>query len=379
MRRAVRAGEGSIQPEVIVVSDRGDGSAATIEAVSRHFDCLGVRPGGDVGDADAVFAILVDASLDSGETVAHLRGLRARCPVGLQLIVLMRADDRRSRVQGQAVGGSMFLHPGIEPQAVVGRLLQLAAARAHGVDDRMRAAVLGAQAACTALANIFEAANAGSRIDGAVVETGTRIVLEAIEQGGIANWLDAVRAYDDRIYQHSVMVAGLAAAFAGTLGFSAADRLRLTRAALVHDVGKAKIPISILRKPGRLEPYEMSIVRTHPILGHEMLKQAGVTDPAMLEVARKHHERLDGSGYPEGLKGDQIGDFVRLVAVCDVYAALVAPRPPRPSFDIASALAELDREAAEGRLEEAIVAVFSRTFAPEPSRSEPATYGISPR
>jgi putative nucleotidyltransferase with HDIG domain len=368
-----------MQPEVIVVSDRDDGSAATVEAVSHHFDCLGLRPGEDLGDAQAVFAILVDASLDSGDTVAHLRSLRARCPAGLQLIVMMRTDDRRSRVQGQSMGGSMFLHPGIEPRAVAGRLLQLAAARSHGVDDGMRAAVLGAQAACAALANIFEAANAGHRIDGVVIETGTRIVLEAIEQGGIANWLDAVRAYDDRIYQHSVMVAGLAAAFAGTLGFSAADRLRLTRAALVHDVGKAKIPISILRKAGRLEPYELSIVRTHPVLGHEMLKQAGVTDPAMLEVAKKHHERLDGSGYPEGLKGDQIGDFVRLVAVCDVYAALVAPRPPRPSFDIASALAELDREAAEGRLEAAIVAVFARTFAPEPPPSQPAAYGISPR
>lgn len=368
-----------MQPEVIVVSDRSDASAATVEAVSRHFHCIPVRSGDKVDDVDAIFAIVVDASLDSGEMVAQLRGLRGRCPVGAQLIVMMRADDRRSRVQAQSMGGSMFLHPGIEPQAVAGRLLQLAAARAHGVDDRMRAAVLGAQAACAALANIFEAANAGRRIDGAVVETGTRVVLEAIEQGGIANWLDAVRAYDDRIYQHSVMVAGLAAAFASTLGFSAADRLRLTRAALVHDVGKAKIPISILRKAGRLEPYELSIVRTHPVLGHEMLKQAGVTDPAMLEVAKKHHERLDGSGYPEGLKGDQIGDFVRLVAVCDVYAALVAPRPPRPSFDIPAALAELDREAAEGRLERAIVAVFARTFAPEPGRPEPAPYGLAPR
>lgn len=363
-----------MQPEVIVVSDRDDASASTVEEVSRHFSCVVVRPGDEVEDTQAVFAILLDASIEVGETVAYLRGLRSRCPVGLQLIVKMRVDDRRSRVQAQALGGSMFLHPGIEPQGVSGRLLQLAAARSHGMDDGKRAAVLGAQTACAALANIFEAANAGRRIDAALIETGTRVVLEAIERGGIANWLDAVRAYDDRIYQHSVMVAGLAAAFASTLGFSASDRLRLTRAALVHDVGKAKIPISILRKPGRLESYELSIVRTHPILGHEMLKQAGVTDPAMLEVARKHHERLDGSGYPDGLKGDQIGDFVRLVAVCDVYAALVAPRPPRPSYDIASALAELDREAAEGRLERAIVAVFARTFTPEPPRSEPPSF-----
>jgi HD-GYP domain-containing protein (c-di-GMP phosphodiesterase class II) len=171
------------------------------------------------------------------------------------------------------------------------------------------------------------------------------------------------------------MVAGLAAAFASTLGFAAADRLRLTRAALVHDVGKAKIPISILRKAGRLEPYEISIVRTHASLGHKMLKDAGVSDPAMLEVAMRHHERLDGSGYPDGLQGDEIGDFVRLVSVCDVYAALVAPRPPRPSYDIPSALAELEKEAAAGRLERAIVAVFALTFAPDPQPEPVAVPG----
>lgn len=364
--------------EVIVVTDRDDAGDRFREAVGRHFGCVVLRPGDEFADEGGTFALVVDMSLDVPGSVAYLRTLRAHCPAGTQILIVMRTDDRRGRVQAQAVGGTMFLHPGIEPPAVAARLLQLAVARPDGVDERMRAAVLGAQGACAALANIFEAANAGTRIDQRVVEAGTRTVLAAIEEGGIANWLDAVRAYDDRIYQHSLMVAGLAAAFASTLGFPAADRLRLTRAALVHDVGKAKIPISILRKAGRLEPYEISIVRTHASLGHQMLKDAGVSDPAMLEVAMRHHERLDGSGYPDGLQGDEIGDFVRLVSVCDVYAALVAPRAPRPSYDIPSALAELEKEAAAGRLEGAIVAMFARTFAPEPPRPEPAPYGTAP-
>lgn len=364
--------------EVIVVTDRGDGGEGFRNAVGRHFECTVLRPGDEFAEGDGAFALVVDMSLDVPASVAYMRALRARCPAGMQVLIVMRSDDRRGRVQAQAVGGSMFLHPDVEPPAVAARLLQLAVARIYGVDERMRAAVLGAQGACAALANIFEAANAGTRIDRQMVEAGTRAVLEAIEHGGIANWLDAVRAYDDRIYQHSLMVAGLAAAFASTLGFPAGDRLRLTRAALVHDVGKAKIPISILRKAGRLEPYEVSIVRTHASLGYQMLKDAGVSDPAMLDVARSHHERLDGSGYPEGLRGDEIGDFVRLVSVCDVYAALVAPRPPRPSYDIPAALAELEREAGAGRLEGAIVAMFARTFAPEPLRPEPASYGPGP-
>lgn len=357
--------------EVLVISDRSRQGEAFAAAAGRHFECVVRAPGDEVGDVGGVFAIVADVSLGAPASATFLRALKARCMAGTQLLLVMRSEDRRSRIQAQAIGGTVFFRPDVEPSAVAARLLQLSVARPDRADGRLRAAVLGAQGACAALSNIFEAAQADRAIDARMVDAGTRLVLEAIEQGGIDNWLDAVRAYDDRVYQHSLMVGGLAAAFSSTLGFAADDRLRFVRAALVHDVGKAKVPVSILKKPGRLEPHEAAIVRTHPRLGRAMLEDSGVTDPAMLEVALHHHELLDGSGYPDGLRGDQICDFVRLATVCDIFAALVCPRPPRPAFAVPEALEIIERDAAVGKLEPAIVRMFGRTFAAEPSLAEP--------
>lgn len=360
-----------MEAEVLVISDRGERGEAFAEAAGRHFECAAYAPGDEIADLRGVFAIVVDVSLDVPASVTFLRILKAKCMAGTQMLVVMRAEDRRSRIQAQSIGGTVFLRVDVEPSAIAGRLLQLAAARPDRLDGRLQAAVMGAQGACAALTNIFEAAHADRAIDTRMVEAGTRLVMDAIEHGGIANWLEAVRAYDDRIYQHSLMVGGLAAAFSTTLGFAAADRLRFVRATLVHDVGKAKIPVSILKKPGRLEPHEAAIVRTHPRLGRAMLEGSGVTDPAMLEIALHHHELLDGSGYPDGLKGDEIGDFVRLATVCDIYAALVCPRPPRAAFSVPEALEIIERDAAAGKLEPAIVRMFGRTFAAEPAHDGP--------
>ncbi|GJD91636.1 hypothetical protein BHAOGJBA_5184 [Methylobacterium hispanicum] len=357
--------------EVLVISDRPSHGEAFAAAAGRHFESVVHAPGDEVADVDGVFAIVADVGFEVPTAAIYLRSLKARCMAGTQMLVVMRAEDRLSRIQAQAIGGNVFFRVDVEASAVAARLLQLSVVRPDRLDGRLRAAVLGAQSACAALTNIFEAAQADRAIDARMVEAGTRLVLEAIEQGGISNWLDAVRAYDDRVYQHSLMVGGLAAAFSSTLGFAADDRLRFVRAALVHDVGKAKIPVSILKKPGRLEPHEAAIVRTHPRLGRAMLEDSGVTDPAMLEVALHHHELLDGSGYPDGLKGDQIGDFVRLATVCDIFAALVCPRPPRQAFSVSEALEIIEREAAAGKLEPAIVLMFGRTFAAEPSLTGP--------
>ncbi|MCJ2131436.1 HD-GYP domain-containing protein [Methylobacterium sp. E-045] len=160
------------------------------------------------------------------------------------------------------------------------------------------------------------------------VANGTEIVATAISTHGIYDWIRVVRDFDDGTHQHILLVAGLAAAFAGTLGMSITDRHRLAQAALLHDVGKIKIPVAILNKPGRLDASEMTVMRTHAIEGYRMLIGLGFDD-AMLGVVRSHHEMLDGSGYPDGLSGNSIPDFVRLITVCDVYGALIEERPYR--------------------------------------------------
>ena len=110
------------------------------------------------------------------------------------------------------------------------------------------------------------------------------------------------------------------------------DQRRLARAALLHDVGKAFIPVAILDKPDALTQEETDEMREHPRRGYEALAAQGGFPPEMLDVVLHHHEFLDGTGYPDGLSGKQISDIVRLTTIVDIYAALVENRAYRMQF-----------------------------------------------
>src|SRR6202040_665264 len=112
-------------------------------------------------------------------------------------------------------------------------------------------------------------------------------------------------------YRHCLFVTGFAVAFAQHLGMREDDQRRLARAALLHDVGKAFIPVAILDKPGALTDEEMDEIRQHPRRGYDALAAQGGFPPEMLDVVLHHHEFLDGTGYPNGLRGNQISDIVR--------------------------------------------------------------------
>ena len=153
------------------------------------------------------------------------------------------------------------------------------------------------------LGALFRAAHEGLAPTMALVEPALDPVLDAMAAGGLSRWLDTVRGYDDGTYQHCLLVAGFAANFAQHLRFPRFDQRRVMRAALVHDVGKAKIPRTILNKPGQLGEDELEVMGTHATLGFQLLKDGGECDQATLDAVRHHHEMLDGSGYPDGLRG----------------------------------------------------------------------------
>lgn len=113
---------------------------------------------------------------------------------------------------------------------------------------------------------------------------------------------------------------------------------RLTTAAALHDVGKLDTPIELLQKPGRLTSSEYNVVKQHAALGHARLLQMEETDPILLELVRHHHERWDGTGYPDGLRGEHIATGSRVFAVIDSFDAMTSHRPYR--HDIGAAAAE---------------------------------------
>lgn len=140
---------------------------------------------------------------------------------------------------------------------------------------------------------------------------------------------------------HQRRVGQLATAIAHELNLPEQVIEGLSVAAVIHDVGKLNIPSEILSKPGRLTDLEFSVIKQHAEAGYGILKEINFPWP-VADIVRQHHERLDGSGYPHGLRGDAIRIEARILAVADVIEAMAAHRPYRPSLGIDAALAEIE-------------------------------------
>ena len=303
-----------------------------------------------------VRAVLSDTGLNRSATIATLRRQLDRLKVNHPpYLCLLHDETSRTRVQASALGATHFLRA----DAPEGQLLA-AVSGLIGASIPARSELQPSVAAAdAAMSRIFDAARGGGVVDPGLIATGTKFVEQAVRAVGITEWLEVVWRFDDVTHQHCLLVAGLAAGFARSLGLGERDCERLTQAAILHDIGKAKIPESILNKPGALDPEERRIMQQHPSYGHAMLVGSGFSDE-MLGVVRWHHEYLDGSGYPDGLKGSQIPDLVRLVSVCDVYGALIERRPYKPPISAGRAYGIL--EDLKGKLDSDLVRAF-RPFA----------------
>ncbi len=149
---------------------------------------------------------------------------------------------------------------------------------------------------------------------------------------------------DSNDYEHATRVGALARRIAEALGLGSQFAALIRETAALHDVGKIVIPDSILRKPGPLTPEEVAVMRTHTTVGAEMFGTVTASETIAMAatIARSHHERWDGTGYPDGLAGEEIPIAARIVAVADVYDALVTNRPYRAALSETEAVNEID-------------------------------------
>jgi putative nucleotidyltransferase with HDIG domain len=191
----------------------------------------------------------------------------------------------------------------------------------------------------------------------ATLELEVKVGTELEQVDTIAALAAAVEARDENTKGHNLRVAELAVQIGRAMELPNETLRTLARAGLLHDVGKIGIPDSILSKPGSLEPGEWTIIKKHPELGHEILSRVDrLRREAQIVVA--HHERLDGSGYPRGLRGQQIPLEARILAVADTYDVLVSDRPYRKAFDRERAYRILREECGTHLWEPAVRALF---------------------
>ena len=179
----------------------------------------------------------------------------------------------------------------------------------------------------------------------------------------IQGWSQALELRDKETEGHARRVTERTVQLAQLVGVPAADLEHVRRGTLLHDIGKMGIPDAILLKPGKLTEAEWVIMRRHPMLAYEMLSSIAYLRPA-LDIPHYHHEKWDGTGYPDGLKGEQIPLYARIFAIVDVYDALTNDRPYRPAWTPAQTLEYIRAESGK-HFDPAIVEAFLNLLARE--------------
>ncbi len=247
--------------------------------------------------------------------------------------------------KGLDVEISGVTHEEVEAQ-VEAELGEIAAPEAPPPRVSMAEEIERAAKICTkskeAVVSMFQEVRMGKAVDheaaSALVD---EISSSVMRNPGALISLARLRSADDYTYMHSVAVCALMVAMARVLELDAATTRAVGMAGLLHDLGKAVMPMEVLNKPGKLTDEEFAIMKAHPVEGHRMLVEGGAAGPITLDVCLHHHEKIDGSGYPKGLQGEQISLYARMGALCDVYDAITSNRPYKSGWDPAESVRKM--------------------------------------
>lgn len=291
--------------------------------------------------------IVFDIDLTDRAELARVRTLIAELPDGAETVVVADRASRAAVVQAHAVGAS---HVAGTTSDVLGY--------ARALEARLEEDPSPAAGAAACLDDLFDRLRGGLRIDPIAIRQSYAEMAESIGELGISDWLDGVRKHHSGTFQHCLLVTGIAIAFGRAIRLPEREVEFLGAAGLLHDIGKAKIPTAILDKNGPLDSDERAVMRFHPIYGDTFLRrQGGVPDP-VLHMVRHHHEALDGSGYPDRLKGDAIPKLTRMLTISDIMGAFVEERAYKPALPPLDAYARLLDFSAKGQVDPELVRAF---------------------
>ncbi|WP_077147938.1 HD-GYP domain-containing protein [Sphingopyxis sp. KK2] len=277
--------------------------------------------------------------IDTPDQLARIRAS------GIDALVI---DQSRSRVAPEAATGAVAIErrSGAVRAVTVERRTGWAAVSqsarqtrpaSHAQEKRRAERVIGKSK--QAVIDMFEGARLGRAVEAKKLAPLARAIGESIERHSRALLgLVRLKQKDEYTYLHSVAVCALMINFARHLGLDEEEVQALGVAGLLHDVGKVAITDAVLLKPGKLDARERMMVEHHPVAGHALLAQSADIPAAALEVALRHHEKMDGSGYPGGLSGEALSLHARMGAICDVYDAVTSDRPYKAAWSPCEAL-----------------------------------------
>jgi putative nucleotidyltransferase with HDIG domain len=220
-----------------------------------------------------------------------------------------------------------------------------------------------------AVVSMFQEVRMGKAISAeAAGELVDEISSSVMRNPGALISLARLKTADDYTYMHSVAVCALMVALSRQLGLDEEQTRLAGLSGLLHDLGKALMPMEVLNKPGKLTDEEFAIIKSHPVEGHRLLVEGGSVGEVPLDVCLHHHEKIDGTGYPHHLTGEAISLFAKMGAICDVYDAITSNRPYKPGWDPAESIRKMT-EWCKGHFEERLFHGFVKSIGIYPTGS----------
>ncbi len=337
-----------------IISESAVQLSAICAMLEQQFALTSELLGADIRPND-IDAVVVTADLRVIDNISALKKISGKLNRIRKRIFLIDQRNRLSVVQAYALGATHVLSHSIGKAQLLAKLIDYTASDfvpGESLSGGAEAARTGAES----LASMFSAVSTGAAIDIQAAKAAASRIANSIAEDGLSDWLATVRRHHEGTYQHCLLVTGIAVDFGLSLGLGKADIERLHSAAMFHDIGKAKIPLAVLDKPGRLDAGERAIIETHPAAGYDALQGNAGVSPEILDAVRHHHEYLDGSGYPDGLCAGSISDLVRVLTISDIFAALIEARHYKPAMSREQAYEII--QSMHGKLETPLVAAF---------------------
>ncbi len=314
--------------DVIVLTDQRCDSPAFLSLLAQVLTVS--RTTVDKANPETVASarvVVLHTALRKRDDVARLSKLLGDDRRRTETIYAAVGSDRAAVVQAEALGIGCIVPDFRPPEDVVSEvqavLSRKMGKRLANCSKTVARAVESGDALFRQL-GVAMRANKPLRLD--AVGLVAKAIGEATLQEGLSGWLEAVQLHHSGTCRHILTVAGHACAFGRFLDMHESDVAMLAQASLLHDVGKLFIPISVLEKSGPLTDTERAAINTHCERGAAALVSGGVTDQHIIAAVRDHHEYLDGSGYPRGIKQARIGPLTRMVTIADIYSALTEER-----------------------------------------------------
>jgi len=330
-------------PLVAVVDGNGQNRSQVAHAlisfyrVVQYFDVGGALCGLRDEVADLV---LVDDQTPGGGGYNLVRAMRRDRVLASVPVILTSAQDERSVAPAvKACGANALLSKPYRRSKLIATVTAVLNRQVeegwNRLPSRPRAAL---KETISVFNNISDAIDGGQGIDYRVVDDACQPLVEAIENDDYKDILEGVKDHDNYTFAHSLKVATLLSLFGNAIGLTHRDVLVLSGGGLLHDVGKMTIPHQILNKPGHLTAEEFEVMKGHVPASRAVLEANDSVPRGVMIIAAQHHEKLDGSGYPRGLKGRELNELARMSSIVDIFCALTDRRVYKPPMAAGKAL-----------------------------------------